>query len=113
MQVKCATVIFPHWARVTSKHVLKIITDPNEMRAYGRSLAHLGRVGFVPTMGYLHDGHLSLIREAKRHSNQVVVSIFVNPTQFGPAEDLDRYPRDLEGDINKMLLKINKSILFT
>ena len=63
---------------------------------------HGTNIGFVPTMGYLHEGHMSLVEQSLRTCDHTVVSIFVNPIQFGPNEDLDVYPHDLEGDIEKL-----------
>lgn len=82
------------------------------IREFGNSKQGLPRpIGFVPTMGYLHQGHISLVRQARRQNRSVVVSIYVNPTQFGPNEDLDRYPRDLEHD-RQLLEKEGVDILF-
>ncbi len=78
---------------------MQIIKSPKMMQRICQGLKREGKIiGFVPTMGYLHEGHLSLIRIAKRRSDVLVVSIFVNPTQFGPKEDFARYPRDFKRD---------------
>jgi pantoate--beta-alanine ligase len=76
--------------------IIKTIKEMKTVLASHREQAKI--IGFVPTMGYLHQGHLSLIRRARQSSDIVVISIFVNPTQFGPQEDLARYPRDLKRD---------------
>jgi pantoate--beta-alanine ligase len=80
--------------------------------AIARARASGARIGFVPTMGFLHEGHLSLVDEAKRRAQFVVVSIFVNPLQFAPSEDLARYPRDAAGDAAKTLAR-GVDLLFT
>jgi pantoate--beta-alanine ligase len=79
--------------------------------AFRQARARFGRLGLVPTMGYLHEGHLSLVRQARIECGAVAVSIFVNPTQFGPREDLSRYPRDLERDF-RLLREENVELVF-
>lgn len=79
---------------------MQIVTKPAELSAYSKTLKAEGKsIGLVPTMGYLHEGHKSLIRKSAEQNSVTIVSVFVNPTQFGPGEDLDTYPRDLEHDM--------------
>lgn len=91
---------------------MRTVRTISEIRMALKTLREGGhRIGFVPTMGYLHEGHASLIKQSTARCNSTVVSVFVNPTQFGPGEDLARYPRDLERDQN-LCLKLGVDVLF-
>lgn len=91
---------------------MKIIKKVKTMQVWVQEITKKGKIiGFVPTMGYLHEGHLSLVEVARKHSDYVVVSMFVNPLQFGPKEDLARYPRDLKRD-KKLLSRLRVDVIF-
>ena len=94
-------------------NAVEIITVIKNMQAWSDKMRRAGKtVVLVPTMGFLHEGHLSLIREGQKYGDELVVSIFVNPTQFGPGEDLETYPRDFERDL-ELLRKEGVNTVFS
>ena len=91
---------------------MRIVRTVSELRVALKALRENGKsIGFVPTMGFLHEGHAALIRQSTARCDATVVSVFLNPTQFGPSEDLALYPRDLERDQN-LCLRLGVKILF-
>ncbi|MBI4774136.1 MAG: pantoate--beta-alanine ligase [Deltaproteobacteria bacterium] len=91
---------------------MEVIKDVQEMRQWSISFRQNGgSIGFVPTMGFLHEGHVSLLKAARERCDALVVSIFVNPTQFGPSEDLSQYPRDLDRDLT-LTREVGADIVF-
>jgi len=87
---------------VTTDVTMEVIESPLQMQERAEALRLAGRtISLVPTMGFLHEGHLELMRVGKKHSDKLIISIFINPSQFAPNEDLDQYPRDTEGDLEK------------
>jgi pantoate--beta-alanine ligase len=92
---------------------MEIITPVKEMQRRSEQLRQEGKIiSFVPTMGYLHEGHLTLMREGKQRGDTLIISIFVNPTQFVPGEDYERYPRDMKRDL-KLAQQVGVDIVFT
>ncbi len=91
---------------------MRIVKNPREMTSLSSEARKMGKtIAFVPTMGFFHEGHLSLMKEGRRRGDLLVVSLFVNPTQFGPSEDFEKYPRDFERD-RRMAEEVGVDILF-
>lgn len=87
-----------------SAGTFSVLNSPSDMKKVSDACKKAGRkLGFVPTMGALHQGHISLVEESVKRADVTVASVFVNPTQFGPGEDFDRYERDYEGDVEKLV----------
>jgi len=94
-------------------HDIRVITTVTEMQEYSDRMRGLGKtVAFVPTMGFLHEGHLALIKEGRKLGDDLVVSIFVNPSQFSPEEDFESYPRNFDKDL-KLLQKEGVDVIFS
>jgi pantoate--beta-alanine ligase len=92
--------------------IIKLIKETQPMQQEANRLLQAGRIiAFVPTMGYFHEGHLALMREGRKHADALIVSIFVNPTQFAPTEDFQAYPRDLNRDA-RMAKSVGVDVIF-
>jgi pantoate--beta-alanine ligase len=114
MQIQRAMSVVGPGKGLTSRRNLHVIRTVNEMHEWRRHEYRQGggrTVGFVPTMGALHEGHMTLMKHSKRENGLTVASIFVNPTQFSQGEDLDKYPRQVEADMN-LLKKNGVDVLF-